>query len=219
MQADRQSDRQTDEWTDGHRWHRESSFRVRLLPCLCQRPVILFCSSGLLANQNVPSNLLLLDIYDFSWESQKISGRLSNILKLDNLKVPRHPSFLLKIKILDIDYKHSTSLSLSLSLPLPLPLPLSLFLTLSHRERKRERELHACAILSLWYAQAERAGMHWAFIYTSRMCRHALSVPHSVCQSACVITLLYILYVKELVFWTKKQNLIEVGKKTFFLRR
>ncbi len=99
------------------------------------------------------------------------------LIKLDNLKVPRHPSFLLKIKItimdnwntystyLSLPLSHTLSFLLSLSLALSLSLPLSFCLPLSHTlsfslsvhhlERKRERELHALA---------------------SRKCGHALSI-------------------------------------------
>ncbi len=147
--------------------------------------------------------------------------------------MPRHPSFLLKIKItiLDISLSLSFSLSLSPSLILSLYLPLSLSLSLypslslslslfiflslslppsfshylplslslsptgedglrtieiecylyganpvheSDRERGREREqkVRACS---------------------KHFCRRALSIPHSVSQSACVIIILNIM--------------------------
>ncbi len=59
------------------------------------------------------------------------------IWKLDNYKVPRHPSFLLKINTLSF----SLSLPLSHSLSLTLSHSLSLTLSLSHRWRGRA---HPC---------------------------------------------------------------------------
>ncbi len=118
--------------------------------------------------------------------------------------MPRHPSFLLKIKI-NIKQPCSSSLSLSLHLPpshylsffislsLSLSLPLfslSLFLSLppsfslsfyslslflsDRSERGRER------------GRGERE-LH---AHTSRKCGHALSIPHSFNQSVCVIYIL-----------------------------
>ncbi len=82
------------------------------------------------------------------------------LIKLDNLKVPRHPSFLLKIKITIRDNwnTYSTSLSLSLfltlSLFLSLSLPLSLCLPLSHT---------LSASLSLYLSLTGEEGVHTLF--------------------------------------------------------
>jgi len=114
-------------------WISTIAFQIMVLTIMVKVPFLLFLHT---ISFSYPKDKLLtcnrhkwgsLEVFT-SLISNEVITNDPNIKKLDNFKVKRHLSFLLRIKI---KQPYSTSLSLSLSLFLSLPLYLSLFLSLS----------------------------------------------------------------------------------------
>jgi len=156
-------------------WISTIAFQIMVLTIMVKVPFLLFLHT---ISFSYPKDKLLtcnrhkwgsLEVFT-SLISNEVITNDPNIKKLDNFKVKRHLSFLLRIKI---KQPYSTSLSLSLSLSLPLSLSPSLSLSLS---------LYISISLTDWLNQEHSEHARTFCLVT--VCSKSSSFIHSVSQHA-----------------------------------